>query len=140
MREKYKSDPQELEKLGIKKEGGRDVLLALNMRNNFGISPIAIVHNDGDQDVLEIPERTSTILSPGDQLVFLMPDSAQGTAQGITKCMYTLNQGELKIEELPLGQGAAVHKVVKVLPVTPRKRKRRGGGREEGEKKRARKE
>lgn len=63
---KFEEDPDKLANLGE--------LLALNLRRNFSISPVAVVkcHSkefwEGDW---EIPERTTTLLSKGDWLVFL---------------------------------------------------------------------
>ncbi|CAK9034546.1 unnamed protein product, partial [Durusdinium trenchii] len=47
-------------------------VLALNMRHNFNISPLAVVHTGGD-GLCEIPETTSTLLLPGDHLVCFLP-------------------------------------------------------------------
>ncbi|CAK9070751.1 unnamed protein product [Durusdinium trenchii] len=49
-------------------------LRVLNMRHNFKISPIAVVH--GGRETLgwwDLPEKTTTILCPGDRLIFLVP-------------------------------------------------------------------
>ena len=51
------------------------VLLELNMRHNFDISPVAVVHGScGTEDLSgswELPEKRSTIVFPRDKLIFL---------------------------------------------------------------------
>ena len=65
-----------LRRQGIVQED-RLVLQVLNMRNNFAISPIAVVHGGcGPRGLWEVPEKTSTILCPGDRLIFLPPAPA----------------------------------------------------------------
>lgn len=130
-----KSDPQCLEDLRIKKESGYE-LLALDMRKNFKISPIGIVHNR--TGLLEIPETTSTILSKGDQLVFLMQDDPTN----IKNRMHKLNKGDHEFERRPLppfekcSEGAAVLKIKEARdppPLTPPKKRRGGkGGKSQG--------
>ena len=123
-----KSDPQCLEDLRIKKESGYE-LLALDMRKNFKISPIGIVHSR--TGLLEIPETTSTILSKGDQLVFLMQDDSTT----LRNRMHKLNKGDHEFERHPLppfeecSEGAAVLKIKEARdpPPLPLPNKRRGG-------------
>jgi hypothetical protein len=115
--------------LRIKKESGYE-LLALDMRKNFKISPIGIVHNRTGHDLLEIPETTSTILSKGDQLVFLMQDDPTN----IRNRMHKLNKGDHEFERRPLppfeecSEGAAVLKIKEARDPPPLPPQTRDGG------------
>ncbi|CAJ1340457.1 unnamed protein product [Effrenium voratum] len=52
-------------------------LTALNMRHNFRISPMAVVHGGcGLKGLWELPEKTYTILHPGDRLIFASTEKA----------------------------------------------------------------
>ena len=55
-------------------------LLYMNMRHTFGVSPVAVIHGDGRNEcrdwyagAWEMPERCTTVVFPGDRLVFLEP-------------------------------------------------------------------
>ena len=46
----------------------------MDMRHNFHVSPVAVVHGGhGPLGVWEIPERHTTVVFPNDRLVFLDP-------------------------------------------------------------------
>eukprot|EP00438_Fugacium_kawagutii_P005092 Skav221522 [mRNA] locus=scaffold1248:159397:161897:- [translate_table: standard] len=65
---------QQRQQLGLVQEG-KLALLALNMRKNFKISPLAIIHGgSGLQGVWELPEKTTTVLCKNDRLIFKAPD------------------------------------------------------------------
>ena len=50
-------------------DGAELQLRVMNMRRTYGVSPLALLHPSG---LLEIPERSTTIVFPGARLVFLV--------------------------------------------------------------------
>eukprot|EP00438_Fugacium_kawagutii_P021606 Skav212190 [mRNA] locus=scaffold754:561324:564057:- [translate_table: standard] len=85
-----------LQRLGIVQEG-EFVLSVLNMRNNFFISPLAVIHGgDGWRGLWELPERTTTILWPQDRLVFL--DTTPLEEAAFKACIEKLNEKESLLE------------------------------------------
>lgn len=81
-----------LQRLGIVQEG-EFVLSVLSMRNNFFISPLAVIHGgDGSRGLWELPERTTTILCPQDRLIFL--DTTPLEEAAFKACIEKLNEKE----------------------------------------------
>ncbi|CAK9066851.1 Uncharacterized protein SCF082_LOCUS33937 [Durusdinium trenchii] len=65
------------EKLGLR---------VMNMRNEFKISPLAVVHGGlGSLGLWELPESTKTILCPRDRLMFFLPSEADQVFYGVCK-------------------------------------------------------
>lgn len=114
-----------LRRQGIVQED-RLVLQVLNMRNNFAISPIAVVHGGcGPRGLWELPEKTSTILCPGDRLVFLPPAPLEenrfneriASLNDETRSL-TLRCAERSLDDANLFPGSAVkHGEPEVFPV-----------------------
>ena len=116
-------DPQVLERLRSK-ESGKVELLALNMRHNFRVSPVAVMHCGPKEFLFEIPETVRTILYPNDCLVFLESDPGD-----INQSMQNLNKGILELEDHELEGGAVVREVKRVTEVrVPPPKTRRGKG------------
>lgn len=120
---KFEEDPDKLANLGE--------LLALNLRRNFSISPVAVVkcHSkelcEGDW---EIPERRSTLITKGDFLVFLHDEERQK----IQESMKNLNESDFEVAEHSIIHDAGpdgchkalVVEVIKVLTLAPKNSKR----------------
>ena len=139
-----------LRRQGIVQED-RLVLQVLNMRNNFAISPIAVVHGGcGPRGLWEVPEKTSTILCPGDRLIFLPPAPLEenrfneriASLNDETRSL-TLRCAERSLDNANLFPGSAVkHGEPEVFPPSAKpkaqaKRKRptrrgRGGSKRQG--------
>ena len=128
-------------------QGDRLVLQVLNMRNNFAISPIAVVHGGcGPRGLWELPEKTSTILCPGDRLIFLPPAPLEenrfneriASLNDETRSS-TLRCAERSLDNPNLFPGSAVkHGEPEVFSKAQAKRKRktrrgRGGSKRQGQ-------
>lgn len=120
-----------LRRQGILQED-RLMLQVLNMRNNFAISPIAVVHGGcGPRGLWELPEKTSTILCPGDRLIFLPPAPLEENR--FNECIASLNDetrsltlrcAERSLDNANLFPGsAAKHGEPEVFPVPSAKPK-----------------
>lgn len=120
---KFEEDPDKLANLGE--------LLALNLRRNFSISPVAVVNCHSDEEDWEIPERTTTLLTKGDWLVFL--ECHHEEVQKIKESMRNLNESDFEVEEHSIFHDAGpdgchkalVVEVRKVLTLAPRNSKRK---------------
>ena len=108
------------------------LLLELNMRHNFDISPVAVIHGScGTEDLSgswELPEKRSTIVFPRDKLIFLREKEHDCE---LYECTSKLSDEEflskLTVVELPL-DGEADADALEVPASRSKRPTRRGRG------------
>ena len=114
------------------------VLLELNMRHKFKISPVAVVHKS--RGSWELPEKRSSIVFPRDQLIFLhQPDHESEFDECTSKLrdqhfLSTLNVVLLPIDEGDLGDPDAASEVPSSSLRSKRPTRRGRGGSKKEEK------
>lgn len=127
-----------LKQLGLVQEvGGELRLLALNMRNNFKISPLAIVHGgSGFQGLWELPEKTTTVLCPQDRLIFMAPNHFE--KKRFKEAINELNNKDFPEPPQPTAAAVVPHQApAEATPQDPAEatdRKPEGGGKKKKKK------
>ena len=78
--------------LGLLQGDDHLAIRVLNMRHNFQVSPLGVIHGGkGLFGWWEVPEKTTTLLFPGDRLIYFYPS----TSEAFENCIQRLSSEEL---------------------------------------------